>query len=72
MAAYQIQVRSSSNTTQELRVLLFDDCERAMGELDALNGDHARMVARDLMALVRHRDPRSVFILDTHVQSLAA
>ena len=72
MAGYQIQVRSCSDSTQEVRVLLFDECECTVGGLDALNRDHARMVARDLMALVRHRDPSSSFVLDTHIGSHAA
>lgn len=72
MASYQILVRSGMESTQDLRVLLLDECERAMGELDALNADHARMIAHDLMALVRHRDPGSAFVLDTHIEQRAA
>lgn len=72
MAAYQILVRSGVEDTSELRVLLLDEGERAMGELDALNADHARMVAYDLMALMRHRDPGGAFVLDTHVGGVAA
>lgn len=72
MAAYHISVRRCVEDTSELRVLLRDDCERAMVELDALNADHARMVAHDLMALVRHRDPVGSFVVDTHVSRLAA
>ncbi len=72
MASYQILVRSDEEHTHGLRVLLLDDCERAMGELDALNADHARMIAHDLMALVRHRDPGGAFVLDTHIGHYAA
>ena len=72
MASYQILVRSGCDNAQELRVLLLDECERAMGELDAFNADHARMIAHDLMALMRHRDPDGAFVLDTHIEQRAA
>lgn len=72
MASYQILVRKVVDDTQGLRVLLLDEGERAMGELDAFNADHARMIARDLMALVRHRDPGGVFVFDTHCEHRAA
>ena len=72
MAAYQILVRSGAEGTSELRVLLLDEGEHAMGELDALTPEHARMVANDLMALMRHRDPGGAFVLDTHVGRVAA
>ena len=72
MASYQILVRRVVDDTQGLRVLLLDECERAMGELDAFNPDHARMIAYDLMALVRHRDPGGAFVLDTHFERRAA
>ena len=67
MASYQILVRSGVDGTRELRVSLLDECEHALGEVDALTADHARLVARDLMALVRQRDPGGVFVLDSHV-----
>ena len=67
MASYQIQVRSCSNGTHDLRVLLVDDCEQPVGVLDALNRDHARMIAFDLMSLARQRDPMSTFVVDTYV-----
>lgn len=72
MASYQILVRRVVDNTQELRVLLLDECERAMGELDAFGPDHARMIAHDLMALVRHRDPGGAFVLDTHFECRTA
>ncbi len=67
MAAYQIRVRSSVESTHELRVSISDETEGAMGEVDALTADHARLVARDLMTLVRQRDPSGAFVLDSHV-----
>ena len=67
MASYQILVRSGIEGTQDLRVSLLDELEHALGEVDALTADHARLVARDLMALVRQRDPGGVFTLDSYV-----
>ena len=72
MAAYHISVHSCVESTHELRVMMLDEWEQALGELDALSADHARMIAADLMALMRHRDPKGSFILDTHVETRAA
>ena len=67
MASYQITVRSGVTDTDELRVLLFDGGEEPMVELDALSAAHARLIAHDLMVLMRHRDPVGSFVVDTHV-----
>lgn len=67
MASYQISVRNGVGDTDDLRVLLYDGGDEPMVELGALSADHARWIAHDLMALVRHRDPVGSFVVDTHV-----
>jgi hypothetical protein len=74
MAAYHISVRRCIQSTGDIRVLLLDEERKAVARVDALSIDHARLVAHDLMTLVRQRDPSGAFIFDTHIEphSLAA
>lgn len=72
MASYQIRVHDGVAGSTGFRVLLLDERERSMGELDALNRVHARRVAHDLIALMRHRDPTGAFVVDTHIEGAVA
>ncbi len=68
MASYHISVRRDLRGTGEIFVLLTDG-KKAVAGLDALNEAHARLVAHDLMTLVRQRDPNGAFVVDTHSES---
>ena len=64
MGSYRISVRRDA-TDDELNVIVHDESGRAtLGKLSAFSPEHAALVARDLLRLVRRSDPGSFFTLD--------
>lgn len=63
MGSYRISVRRDA-TVDELSVIVHDETERSVGEIGALSVQHAELVARDLLSLVRKADPGSFFTVD--------
>jgi hypothetical protein len=64
MGSYRISVRRDA-TDDELDVIVHDDTGRsALGKMSALSHEHAELVARDLLSLLRKSDPGSFFTLD--------
>jgi len=60
MGSYRISVRRDA-TQAEFSVRVQDETRRPVARVDALSTLHAKKVARDLITLVRRRDPDSVF-----------
>lgn len=60
MGSYRISVRRDVEQA-EFSVGLHDEACRALARIDALSTLHAKKVARDLISLVRRRDPNGVF-----------
>ena len=63
MGSYLISVRRDA-TEGELSVVVHDEAERSLAEIGAFSVEHAHLVARDLVSLVRKVDPGSAFTLD--------
>lgn len=60
MGSYRISMRRNA-AHAEFSVRLHDDSSGPLARVDALNTMHAKKVARDLISLVRGRDPEGVF-----------
>lgn len=63
MGSYRISVRRD-DAHEEYSVTVHDEAERSLAELNAFNAAHARLVARDLVSLVRKADPAGAFTLE--------
>jgi hypothetical protein len=63
MGSYRISVRRDA-TENELSVIVLDEAEHSLAEIGAFSVQHAQLVARDLVSLVRKADPGSAFTLD--------
>lgn len=70
MGSYRIYVRQDDRA-EEFRVAIHDETERALAEMGALSEKHAQKVARDLVTLVRRRDPKGDFTLDASDRQFA-
>ncbi|MEI2733599.1 MAG: hypothetical protein V9G24_01490 [Rhodoblastus sp.] len=62
MGSYRISMQRNA-AHAEFSVRLHDDSARPLARVDALNTMHAKKVARDLISLVRRRDPESIFVV---------
>lgn len=62
MGSYRISMRRNV-AHAEFSVRVHDDSCRPLARVDALNTMHAKKVARDLISLVRRRDPDGVFLI---------
>ncbi len=63
MTSYRISI-SSDSQIGEYSVLLHDETERTHVLAGAFSARHARLVARDLMDLMRAREPDSAFVFE--------
>lgn len=63
MTSYRISISADSNAG-EFFVRLHDDMRGIEAEACALSARHARRVARDMMDLMRAREPDSAFVVE--------
>ena len=63
MGSYRISVRRNASD-DDFSVIVHDETERSLGELAAFSTAHVELVARDLVTLVRRKDPGCDFTLD--------
>lgn len=70
MGSYRISVRRDI-TLSEFSVGIHDETCRSLARVDALSTMHAKKVARDLMTLMRRRDPDSVFTIQRDMRPTA-
>ena len=70
MGSYRISVRRDI-TLSEFSVGIHDDTSRSLARVDALSTMHAKKVVRDLITLMRRRDPDSVFTIQRDMRPTA-
>ena len=70
MGSYRISVRRDI-TLSEFSVDVDEEACRSLAHVDALSTMHAKKVARDLITLVRRRDPDGVFTVRRDVRPTA-
>ncbi|MCB1544755.1 MAG: hypothetical protein H6872_02420 [Methylobacteriaceae bacterium] len=70
MGSYRISVRRDI-ALAEFSVDVDDESCRSLAHVDALSTMHAKKVARDLITLVRRRDPDGVFTVRRDVRPTA-
>lgn len=64
MTSYRISICSDVHSVGEYSVRLHDETERTRVVAGAFSPRHARLVARDLMDLMRAREPDSAFVFE--------
>lgn len=64
MTSYRISICSDVHSVGEYSVRLHDETERTQVVAGAFSPRHARLVARDLMDLMRAREPDSAFVFE--------
>ena len=70
MGSYRISVRRDI-ALAEFSVGVHDESCKSLARVDALSTMHAKKVARDLITLMRRRDPDSVFTIQRDMRPTA-